>query len=569
MVCGLIAPALAQASNSRVELAAQVDAAQLVLHVAVPRGQVIQAATLQQAEGEIALEPAPEPLPITRWVVLDASDSLINLQTAVLGALQRFVPNDGGQTGLIFYDSEIQTLMPTARQADIDAFLGDYSATASEPGCIWDALGVIANLERDLNAAWRILLVTGPLSSQAQCVQQAPPTLLAPVDVIAITDRVDESLSDWVLQTEGSILQANLRTVQPRMNEIRTRWTQPTYALRAMLDNPAAGRGDLLLTLNNDLRETLPVRLTTIDRPDPTPQPTDIVLATIPPRATDTPRPTIAPEPPSPAAAGAIPATPLPPTTATPDSAPTNPLMLAGIGVIVLGLALLVVVLLVQRRRQVPPQKPTPAGNFYDSIEGLDTNTPTTVPLAARQSRNADEWTQIADEDAAGAHPFVMDGDTLPPYQSNAEDELLVTQVLSDVQFQQMMRNTDDDVIGWVHLEGAESGDYELRRRGLTIGRSKDCDIILTIDAAISRQHARLSVDADGSAFVSRLSATNPVVVAGVLVGNNHPLNSNDVIHLSDKTRLVFIANSNEDDVTGPPLTTDDGNDNDDDLTRL
>jgi pSer/pThr/pTyr-binding forkhead associated (FHA) protein len=81
----------------------------------------------------------------------------------------------------------------------------------------------------------------------------------------------------------------------------------------------------------------------------------------------------------------------------------------------------------------------------------------------------------------------------------------------------------------------------------LLVGRSTDCDIQITGDPAISRHHARLEVAEDDSITISRLSATNPVIIGGVQVGNHHPLRPNDVIHLSDATRLIYIEKPDSD----------------------
>lgn len=127
------------------------------------------------------------------------------------------------------------------------------------------------------------------------------------------------------------------------------------------------------------------------------------------------------------------------------------------------------------------------------------------------------------------------------------EDELLVTQVLTDERFKQMVQQSksNEEIVGWMRLstEGeAASEDFPLTAKGAVIGRSLDCDIRVKEDRAISRQHARLDVRPNGQVTISRLSAVNPVVVGGVQVSNRHPLKPNDVIHLSDRTRLIYVA---------------------------
>ncbi|MEO1166695.1 MAG: FHA domain-containing protein [Chloroflexota bacterium] len=100
--------------------------------------------------------------------------------------------------------------------------------------------------------------------------------------------------------------------------------------------------------------------------------------------------------------------------------------------------------------------------------------------------------------------------------------------------------------------------DQPLTMRGAVIGRSQECDIQITDDRAISRKHARLDVQADRQVTISRLSATNKVVVGGVQVGNKHVLKPNDVIHLTDTTRMVFIAKESEEAQDSAENSTDD-----------
>ena len=99
------------------------------------------------------------------------------------------------------------------------------------------------------------------------------------------------------------------------------------------------------------------------------------------------------------------------------------------------------------------------------------------------------------------------------------------------------------EIIGWIRLVSKDiNRDFELTRRGAVVGRSQECDIQITGDSAISRKHARLDVSAINQVTISRLSAVNPVLISGIQINNLHPLAPNDVIHLSDETRLIFIA---------------------------
>jgi hypothetical protein len=72
---------------------------------------------------------------------------------------------------------------------------------------------------------------------------------------------------------------------------------------------------------------------------------------------------------------------------------------------------------------------------------------------------------------------------------------------------------------------------------GGTIGRSRDCDIVLD-DIGISRRHAHIRPGADGWT-IEDLGSTNGVLVNGRGVGRAHALHSGDRIELGS-TAIIF-----------------------------
>jgi predicted component of type VI protein secretion system len=72
---------------------------------------------------------------------------------------------------------------------------------------------------------------------------------------------------------------------------------------------------------------------------------------------------------------------------------------------------------------------------------------------------------------------------------------------------------------------------------GGTVGRSRDCDVVLD-DAGISRRHAELRRGPDGWT-VADLGSTNGVRVNGVPVHGAQPLRSGDRLELGS-TEIVF-----------------------------
>jgi predicted component of type VI protein secretion system len=72
---------------------------------------------------------------------------------------------------------------------------------------------------------------------------------------------------------------------------------------------------------------------------------------------------------------------------------------------------------------------------------------------------------------------------------------------------------------------------------GGTVGRSRDCDVVLE-DAGISRRHAELRPGPDGWT-VADLGSTNGVRVNGAQVYEAQPLRSGDRVELGS-TEVVF-----------------------------
>jgi hypothetical protein len=74
--------------------------------------------------------------------------------------------------------------------------------------------------------------------------------------------------------------------------------------------------------------------------------------------------------------------------------------------------------------------------------------------------------------------------------------------------------------------------------RGATIGRSRDCDIVLD-DAGVSRRHAELRPEASATWRIEDLGSTNGVRVNGLTVAGAHELRSGDRIGMGS-TEMTF-----------------------------
>lgn len=531
---------------------ATLDGSDVLFHMRVLRGQTIETAELTQGDTRQTLETSPVPLTNTQWIVLDASEEMVNLQTTVQSAVQRFLRNNETPTGLIIYNSRVDILLPTDRTSQIDSFLLGYTATAGEPACLADALTPITEAMRQLDYSWRILVITaGDFSGQSNCDTQTIPEMPAPVDVIAITDEVDDSLQDLVDRSEGSLIRANLRTVEARINEVRTQWGQPTYALRGawLEDWDSDETLDLTVTLSNGTSETVTVRLQDyhVAVPiEPTEEPTQVVLATITPQEAAT------------EAVAAVDIAPTADATSSSDSeggSGDNIAFLLILGAVLFIIGAVILALALSRVRRPAPYNPQSAqGNFYDTLDDEVEASVTATRIRERDiidindSENPTRAAQRAHPSPATSTDYQTDETYLGDFDVDAEDEMLITQVLTDKRFRSMIEQSadQDEVVAWVRLEGHMPGDFELTRRGALVGRSQECDIQIKGDRAISRQHARLEVQAEDTITISRLSAVNPVIVGGIQVGNHHELKTNDVIHLSDRTRLILITRTDE-----------------------
>ncbi len=537
--------------NVQVELVTATSEQEALLHVRVPRGQTINEATLSQDDMMITLDADVVALEQTQFIVLDASDAMVNLQPVVQSNMPRLWQTGLQATSVLFFDRDVTVLRPTTRTEDIDNFLTEYTINSGAPACLSEPLMALNDLTRDYDRSWRILLVTtGDFSGSANCDTQALATAPAPIDVIAITSDIDPILQDLIDRSGGQFYTANLRSLEARTNDILAQWGQPSYVLAGDIPEnwDRAAPFELDIALSNGTEETLTLSFRDYNVPlplTPTPQPT---LTSLP--ATDVV---------AIASAEATQAIVAASATTIPTSATLNDTLLDNDGVailLVIGAIFFVVgavvlALALSRVRRAPNNDaPVSNGNFYETLTKPNPQSSDSLSSTRVRERNIasvaydDSDTKISNFDDTR----MMDAINQP---EEDQDNLLLTQVLTDDRFQSMMAQSqsNDEVIGWMRLviEGVDAErDYELTRRGALVGRSLECDIQITGDRAISRKHARLDVRNNDQVTVSRLSAVNPVVVGGVQISNRHPLEPNDVIHLSDETRLIFIARQDE-----------------------
>ena len=93
-------------------------------------------------------------------------------------------------------------------------------------------------------------------------------------------------------------------------------------------------------------------------------------------------------------------------------------------------------------------------------------------------------------------------------------------------------------------ISGPAVGQMFRLRSELTIGRSETADIVLN-EPGISRQHARVSWEEDGSILVCDLNSTNGIEINGVSKARCI-LEDGDRIQIGDSTILKFSCKGNE-----------------------
>ncbi|MGB1285897.1 MAG: hypothetical protein ACPG7F_05130 [Aggregatilineales bacterium] len=169
------------------------------------------------------------PLPRRGWLLLDASESMLNLAPVVAAALSRQVDVLPDDTNRLIFSETVNLNTP-------------YSAIAGQGNCIADALARL-NVEEQNNSgvARRVLLISSGTVNQENCMSQDIPALFFPVDILVI-GTTDVPIFEEIADTSGGTLtQTGLRDIDMALNDIITSWQQRTLMLRSdVAIDPAA-----------------------------------------------------------------------------------------------------------------------------------------------------------------------------------------------------------------------------------------------------------------------------------------------------------------------------------------
>lgn len=81
------------------------------------------------------------------------------------------------------------------------------------------------------------------------------------------------------------------------------------------------------------------------------------------------------------------------------------------------------------------------------------------------------------------------------------------------------------------------------------------CDVVFQ-DLSVSRQHARITIDADENVFIEDLGSRNGVIVNGELIDEKHLLTSQDLVALGTTTFLIIDRHEARETILAPPTAT-------------
>jgi S-DNA-T family DNA segregation ATPase FtsK/SpoIIIE len=182
-----------------------------------------------------------------------------------------------------------------------------------------------------------------------------------------------------------------------------------------------------------------------------------------------------------------------------------------------------------------------------DLASGASHEVALTAPVGAHLRDIESILTQFLDRPAE----WRMNGQRLHP------DDLLVESGLCDGAILQAAppvvgETTDDHLLGvpksdevFGHLRvvgGPDAGTTWTLGSGIyVIGRSKSADLRLPSDGEVSRQHARLQIDADG-AVIEDLVSSNGTTVAGVSINSPTRLSAGEVVEVGDSLLTLTAA---------------------------
>ena len=136
----------AQTAAPRIDLAAQLPNGEVVVHVRAdepPQTSIL--------DNTIPLIVQPDALPMTYWLVLDASQSMLNIQPVIQQSLLNLADTTPARIGMVTYNNTVTFYPPTDQINEISNHIQAYQASAAQDTCLADALSEIAATERPVS----------------------------------------------------------------------------------------------------------------------------------------------------------------------------------------------------------------------------------------------------------------------------------------------------------------------------------------------------------------------------------------------------------------------------------
>lgn len=303
----------------RVEWAAQYADGTVVVQVSIPPDTDVTSAQIETTSGTEQLTIQAMNNQTVYWLVLDTSQEMVNVAPAVQRGLVNLVRFFNTKPfGIIMYD-EIVTEQAISRNAvTIEELLDNYDPqffNQSAIGCVYDALTTLADTNNNgasSRTAWRILLVSGDITTQSDCIHEEFEDFGVPIDVLTIGNGDTDALVAIANETNGVYLNSRWQQLQEQLANIENHWSRPIYRLSSSVGVDIDLDGEVLVRLSNDDETTLAIELRAINgflpdgrvyvspTPTVTPTATNTDIPTITPTATntDTPiPPTLTPTP--------------------------------------------------------------------------------------------------------------------------------------------------------------------------------------------------------------------------------------------------------------------------------
>lgn len=481
-----------------------VDGTQLEIQVAVPASMSIERADITSDETTLTLtETTDSEVIVERWLLLDAGQSLLNVEGEIREEVRRLLLDDatGAEIGLLYFGTGGETnsviFPPTAARGTQLEALANYTASADRVGCVADGLAALRTyIEEDTRAAIarRALLITGGDSAGCDTSELVAPI---PVDVLLLgaSNRTLRMLAD-----DADVVLASLMTFEQTLAQTLARWQTEIITLTTVLDAPLSqGTVTIALADGQTLSQAVAVTGTFVAPPTVTP--------TLEPSPTASETPTLEPS-----------------ATATTTDEPV---------VVVVATA-------------IATDEPTA--------------TPTDIADDATATPEATENIEVASDDEVASSAFADDDTNDDDDAANemlSRDEvfallalgaLVLIVIFLSLSFRmwrrQQIRAASDTYYNedTKHIVLAQLRDlrkvsvYKIMAPATVLGRGGESTLIIK-DEKLSREHVRFTETEDHGLLVTRITQAE-VLVNGVAIEKSQRLYVDDVLTLSPTTRL-------------------------------